>query len=179
VERNDESWPTSINAYHDTGDPDWDCAWCVAGPPPRGAGVRRADCQQSNRYTASQCRDSNHTSSNHVRHHDTCCNDHSNREANSGSDCHAGDDASSKRDRDSNSDASPNTHGDAHRDESANGVSNQDRERNGSAHDDSDRDTGSQANAYNDAHPNIHPTAERKREGDTGACASGLDEHHL
>jgi hypothetical protein len=194
VEQNDDPWPTSINAYHDTGDPDWDCAWRVVSGSTRGSGVRRADCQQSDRHTTSQCGDTNRA--NPVGHHDTGYNDHSNRCANSSSDCYAGADASSERDRDSNSDAhrdahrnaSAGSHGDAHRDESANGVSHQDHKRDGgahsgSAHGGSDHDTGCQANTHNDANPgehsNTHPATERKREGDTGACASGLNEHHL
>jgi hypothetical protein len=195
VEQNDEPWPTSISAYHDTGDPDRDCAGRVAGSPPRGAGVRRADRQQSNRYTASYCRVANHTSSNPVGHDDAGCNDHANHGANSGSN------APSKRDGDSNSDASTDSNSDArsdaHRDEGANRISNQDRERNSSADDDSanddpangdpDCDTVSQSNAHNganpgkhpDAHSATHPATKRKREGDTGACAGGLDEHHI
>jgi hypothetical protein len=179
VERNDDSWPTSINAYHDTGDPDRDCAGRVVGSPPRGAGIRRADRQQSDRHTASQCRVANHTSSNPVRHHDTGCNDCSNRDSNSGSDCYTGSDASRKLD----SVSDDNSYGDAPRDESANSISNQHSERNDSANDDSDRDTDSQTYVRNDANPgkhsNAHPTTKRKREGDTGACADGLDEHHL
>jgi hypothetical protein len=191
VEQNDEPWPASINAYHDTGNPDRDCAWRIVGSPSCGASVRRADRQQSNRHTASHCRDIYHASSNPVCHHDTGCNDRSNCCANSGSDCYAGADAPSHRNGDSNGNG--DSHRDAHRDESANSISNQDRERNGSANDDPanddpdcddpDCDTGSQAIAHDNAHPgkypDAHPTTERQREGDTRACASGLDEHHL
>jgi hypothetical protein len=188
VEENDEPWPASINAYHDAGNPDRDCARRIVGSPPRGAGVRRADRQQSNRHTASHCRDIYHASSNPVCHHDTGGNDRSNCCANSGSDCHAGADAPSNRDGDSNGNASADSHGDSHRDEGANSISHQDRERDGgandnSANDDPDCDTGSQAIAHDDAHPgkypDAHSTTERQREGDTRACASGLDEHHL